>query len=229
MRRKKVLITGGCGFVGSHVTALLCDAGHDVRVYDDLSTCELGVDGGPRWLDPRASLIDWMKDEPVSACEGEVDAIVHLSLRWPLERERAVYEKAFDDWVAQGVQLLMSFRGKRLTRFVCGSTDALLASPDAWRRDPGAALCAALQSTLAYWHRPPSLGVYFLLTPELTGERRCAPFPDGVEGAPHRVEVEDAATALAALATSARHRKHSLVPLSDAVALRPEPVEDVDG
>lgn len=34
----KVLVTGGAGFVGSHVAARLVERGHEVRVLDDLST-----------------------------------------------------------------------------------------------------------------------------------------------------------------------------------------------
>ena len=33
----KILVTGGLGFIGSHTTAVLLEAGHEVVVADDLS------------------------------------------------------------------------------------------------------------------------------------------------------------------------------------------------
>ena len=37
----KYLVTGGCGFIGSHLVDALCRAGHSVRILDDLSTGSL--------------------------------------------------------------------------------------------------------------------------------------------------------------------------------------------
>ena len=36
----KILVTGGAGYIGSHVVLRLCDEGHEIVVLDDLS---LGV------------------------------------------------------------------------------------------------------------------------------------------------------------------------------------------
>src|SRR5919198_4990129 len=38
MKRKHVLVTGGAGFIGSHVAEAYLAAGYDVTVLDDLST-----------------------------------------------------------------------------------------------------------------------------------------------------------------------------------------------
>ncbi len=47
----KSVVTGGCGFIGSHVVDRLVECGDDVVVVDDLET------GGAAWLDPDADLV----------------------------------------------------------------------------------------------------------------------------------------------------------------------------
>ncbi len=54
---KRVLILGGCGFVGSHTADALLELGHEVTVYDNL--CEQ-VHGGdfPSYVSPEAEFIE---------------------------------------------------------------------------------------------------------------------------------------------------------------------------
>ncbi len=72
-----ILVTGGAGFIGSHVVEQLCDAGHEVRVVDRLHPG--AHDGVPEGLDARA---EWhwgdVADPQVAtrAVRG-VDAVCH--------------------------------------------------------------------------------------------------------------------------------------------------------
>ncbi len=50
-KKKTILVTGGAGYIGSHVVLALLDKKYHVVVLDDLST------GDSRLLPPEASLI----------------------------------------------------------------------------------------------------------------------------------------------------------------------------
>ena len=41
MSKKTVLVSGGAGFIGSHVTVELIEAGYDVVVADNFSNCDM--------------------------------------------------------------------------------------------------------------------------------------------------------------------------------------------
>lgn len=72
-----ILVTGGAGYIGSHMVLALADAGHEVVVLDNLST-------GFRWaIDPRAALVEGdTGDEALIARllkEHAVEAIIHFA------------------------------------------------------------------------------------------------------------------------------------------------------
>lgn len=79
---KSVLITGGAGFIGSHVADALLAAGHRVRALDNLSPQVHGSDGGrPAYLDERVDLRvgDVRDPRAVRAALEGVDAVLHYA------------------------------------------------------------------------------------------------------------------------------------------------------
>jgi UDP-glucose 4-epimerase len=76
----KTLITGGAGFVGSHLAAALLDAGHDVFVFDNLSTGSID-NIEPLKAHPRFDYtIDTITNEPVLAEHlDRCDVVFHLA------------------------------------------------------------------------------------------------------------------------------------------------------
>ncbi len=73
--RTRFLVTGGAGFIGSHLVDALLAAGHCVRVLDDLST------GHRDNLDPRAELIvgDVADRATVAEALAGVNGVFHLA------------------------------------------------------------------------------------------------------------------------------------------------------
>jgi dTDP-L-rhamnose 4-epimerase len=77
---KQILITGGAGFVGSHVADGLLAAGHSVRVLDDL-TPQVHPAGAPDYLSPEVELITGDVRDPNRLKEAlaGVDVIFHFA------------------------------------------------------------------------------------------------------------------------------------------------------
>jgi dTDP-L-rhamnose 4-epimerase len=72
-----VLVTGGAGFIGSHVVDALLAGGHDVRVLDSLLPAAHRA--RPDYLDPRAEWLDGDLRDPDTAARAvrDVDAVSH--------------------------------------------------------------------------------------------------------------------------------------------------------
>ena len=79
---KRYLVTGGAGFIGSHLCDALLGDGHAVVVLDDLSTGKRGN------LDPRASLSlgDVADPHAVRMAAAGVDGVFHLAAIASVER-----------------------------------------------------------------------------------------------------------------------------------------------
>jgi dTDP-L-rhamnose 4-epimerase len=79
---KRILITGGAGFIGSHLADELLGAGHEVRVLDSLIPQVHGPDRRrPAYLDPSVELIvgDVRDPEMVRTALRNIDAVYHFA------------------------------------------------------------------------------------------------------------------------------------------------------
>jgi len=124
----RTLVTGGAGFIGSHLVARLLEAGHEVAVLDDLSS------GRRENLPPGvrlhvASVVSGATAEVVAAERPE--AIFHLAAQ--VDAARSVREPLFDAEVnvLGTVRLLAAAAGADVRRFVLASSAAVYGEPEA--------------------------------------------------------------------------------------------------
>jgi dTDP-L-rhamnose 4-epimerase len=77
---KNVLVTGGCGFVGSHLVDALVAQGHNVRVLDNLDA-QVHGEKAPDYLHPDAELLRGEIQDPgaVSNALRGIDLVFHLA------------------------------------------------------------------------------------------------------------------------------------------------------
>jgi dTDP-L-rhamnose 4-epimerase len=77
---KRVLITGGAGFVGSHTADALLRQGHEVRVFDNLSS-QVHPRGLPPYLSKEIEFVqgDVRRLSQLSAAVRGIDVIYHLA------------------------------------------------------------------------------------------------------------------------------------------------------
>src|SRR5258708_2424990 len=71
----KVLVTGGAGFIGSHITKILLDKGHQVVIYDDLRT------GYEDSIDKRCEFVkaSLSQTELLEKALSGVDVVIHMA------------------------------------------------------------------------------------------------------------------------------------------------------
>ncbi len=117
---RRALVTGGAGFIGSHVTDAFIAAGHDVTIIDDFSS------GKEQNVNPAATVVRESIASPAAAAlirDGRFDVICHLAAQ--IDVRKSVEDPAWDAAVNIGgsLNLLEAVRksGHR-TRFIFASS-----------------------------------------------------------------------------------------------------------
>src|SRR5574344_247744 len=82
---KRVLVSGGAGYIGSHVTVELINAGYEVVVADNMSNCDMTCFEGVKKITGRDDIpfyqIDCCDYAAVDRLftEQKIDAVIHFA------------------------------------------------------------------------------------------------------------------------------------------------------
>lgn len=133
VERKKVIVTGGAGFIGSHLVELLVNEGHEVTVIDNFST------GRPENLEhlkenPKLNLIyaditDYEKTEPLFAGKDWVFHLAALADIVPSIEKPVDYHKSNVDGT---FNVLQSAVKHNIKRFLYSASSSCYGIPDVY-------------------------------------------------------------------------------------------------
>ena len=127
----KVLVTGGAGFIGSHVVDRLVNDGYDVRVIDDLSSGNLGNIQGHL----TAGKINFVKGDIRNAslirkAVDKVDVVIHLAAFTSVPFSIENPDLTFDVNLLGTLNLLRSSIKENVSKFIFVSSCAVCGEPD---------------------------------------------------------------------------------------------------
>jgi UDP-glucose 4-epimerase len=123
----RILVVGGAGYVGSHTVAHLSATGHDITVYDDLSTGHPEAVGDCRLIE--GSLLDIDRLIAVMR-ERDIEAVMHFAAFALVGESVTDPAKYYENNVAGSLSLLEAMRGEDVRRLVFSSTTATYGDPE---------------------------------------------------------------------------------------------------
>lgn len=126
---KRILVTGGAGYIGSICTEELLHAGYGVTVFDNL------IEGHREAVDPRATFVhgDLADREAIQKAlhDSRAEAVMHFAAYALVGESMSDPSKYFRNNVTCGLNLLDAMVAEKVKRFVFSSTCATFGVPDA--------------------------------------------------------------------------------------------------
>lgn len=121
----KILVTGGAGFIGSHIVRQLLEAGYEAVVLDNFSTNPKGADLGA------ATIIEGdIKDAKIlSEALQNTDAVIHMASFISVEESVKNPAKYMENNVLGTVSLLTSMREAGVKKIVISSSATVYGEP----------------------------------------------------------------------------------------------------
>ena len=122
----KILVTGGAGYIGSHVVMLLCDEGHDVVVLDDLSL------GTREAVDKRALFIEGsiLNNDDLSRSLSGVEVVIHLAAYKSAGESMQDPQKYSQNNVLGSKRLISAMIENKIKNIIFSSSAAVYGAPE---------------------------------------------------------------------------------------------------
>lgn len=125
--KMKILITGGAGYIGSHVVRALGEAGHELLIYDNLST-------GHDWAVLYGRLVKGDLADTMllndTLSDFRPDAIMHFAASIQVEESVREPLKYYRNNVVNSVNLIEAMIGNNIRKFIYSSTAAVYGIPE---------------------------------------------------------------------------------------------------
>lgn len=119
-----VLVVGGAGYIGSHTAHALRRRGHEVIIYDNLSTGDACLARGFELIIGEAS-----DSAKLAAVLGRVDAVMHFAACAYVGESVVNPRKYFENNVRAGLSLLHSVLNSPVRKFIFSSSCAVYGTP----------------------------------------------------------------------------------------------------
>jgi len=124
----RILVTGGAGYIGSVMTDVLLDGGHDVTVFDNLSR------GHRDAISPRAALVEGdLVDTPLvftTLKDRGIEAVIHMAGDALVSESMTHPARYYRNNLIAGLSLLEAMRDAGVKPIVFSSTCAVYGVPE---------------------------------------------------------------------------------------------------
>lgn len=122
----RVLVTGGSGYVGSSTVRELAAAGHDILIYDNLSTGHRNLSAGFELVEG-----DIADREKLRSCLKSVDAVLHFAASAYVGESVQNPRKYFHNNVESALMMMDSVLASDVRLFIFSSSCAVYGVPQA--------------------------------------------------------------------------------------------------
>lgn len=136
MGKKKILVTGGLGFIGSHTSVALIKAGFDVVIIDDLSNSQLFIldniekISGVRPAFHKIDMKDYEKLLDFLQTEKDIEAVIHFAASKAVGESMEKPLKYFRNNIFSLVNLLDAMELYKIRNIVFSSSATVYGDPD---------------------------------------------------------------------------------------------------